>query len=192
MSYSLWLHESQHARPPCPSPTPRVHPNSRPLSWWCHPAISSSVFPFSSCPQSLPRGDCYKEFLIFPFKLINTCVCVHALNPFSCVQLFVTLWTVVHQAPLSLGFSWQECWSGLTCLPPGDLPHPGTELTSPMSPLLQVESLLLNHLGGPINTYYTLISVTFFSMYLGDSFILILVLLFSRLNVYDFCDPHRL
>ena len=46
-------HESQHARPPCPSPTPRVYPNSCLLSRWCHPAISSSVFPFSSCPQSL-------------------------------------------------------------------------------------------------------------------------------------------
>ena len=45
-------HELQHARPPCPSPTPRVHPNSCPSSWWCHPAILSSVVPFSSCPQS--------------------------------------------------------------------------------------------------------------------------------------------
>ena len=47
-------HESQHARPPCPSPTPGVHSDSRPSSQWCHPAISSSVVPFSSCPQSLP------------------------------------------------------------------------------------------------------------------------------------------
>jgi len=54
--YSLWLHESQHARPPCPSPTPRVHSDSRPSSQWCHPAISSSVIPFSSCPQSLPAS----------------------------------------------------------------------------------------------------------------------------------------
>ena len=54
MSDSLWPHESQHARPPCPSPTPRVHPNSRPLSRWCHPTISSSVVSFSSCPQSFP------------------------------------------------------------------------------------------------------------------------------------------
>ena len=54
VSDSLWPHESQHARPPCPSPTPGVHSNSRPLSQWCHPAISSSVIPFSSCPQSLP------------------------------------------------------------------------------------------------------------------------------------------
>ena len=53
---SLWPHKSQHARPPCPSPTPRVHSDSRPSSWWCHPAISSSVVPFSSCPQSLPAS----------------------------------------------------------------------------------------------------------------------------------------
>ena len=51
---SLRPYESQHARPPCPSPTPGVHSNSCPLSQWCHPAISSSVVPFSSCPQSLP------------------------------------------------------------------------------------------------------------------------------------------
>ena len=51
MSNSLWPHEPQHARPPCPSPTPRVYKNSCPSSWWCHPAISSSVVPFSSCPQ---------------------------------------------------------------------------------------------------------------------------------------------
>ena len=54
MSDSLWPHESEHARPPCPSWTPGVHSNSRPSSQWCHPAISSSVIPFSSCPQSLP------------------------------------------------------------------------------------------------------------------------------------------
>ena len=53
---SLQPHESQHARPPCPSPTPGVYPNSCPLSRWCHPAISSSVIPFSSCPQSLPAS----------------------------------------------------------------------------------------------------------------------------------------
>ena len=54
MSDSLQLHEPQHTRPPCPSPTPRVHPNSCPLNRWCHPTISSSVVPFSSCPQSFP------------------------------------------------------------------------------------------------------------------------------------------
>ena len=54
MSNSLRRHEPQHARPPCLSPTPGVHPNSCPLSQWCHPTISSSVIPFSSCPQSFP------------------------------------------------------------------------------------------------------------------------------------------
>ena len=54
LSDSLQPHESQHARPPCPSPTPEVHSDLHPLSQWCHPGISSSVIPFSSCPQSLP------------------------------------------------------------------------------------------------------------------------------------------
>ena len=57
VSDSLRPHEPQHARPPCPSPTPRVHSDSCPSSQWCHPAISSSVFPFSSCPQSLPASE---------------------------------------------------------------------------------------------------------------------------------------
>ena len=59
LSDSLWPHESQHARPPCPSPTPGIHSDSRPLSQWCHPAISSSVVPFSSCPQSLPASQSF-------------------------------------------------------------------------------------------------------------------------------------
>ena len=54
VSHSLWPHELQHARPPCPSPTPEVYSNSYPLSWWCHPTISSSFVPFSSCTQSFP------------------------------------------------------------------------------------------------------------------------------------------
>ena len=60
MSDSLRPHELQHARPPCPSPTPRVHSDSRPLSQWRHPAISSSVIPFSSCPQSLPASESFQ------------------------------------------------------------------------------------------------------------------------------------
>ena len=56
VSDSLWPHELHHARPPCPSPTPGVHPNPSPLSQWCHPTISSSVVPFSSCPQSFPAS----------------------------------------------------------------------------------------------------------------------------------------
>ena len=59
VSDSLRPHESQHARPPCPSPTPGVHPDSCPSSRWCHPAISSSVAPFSSCAQSLPASESF-------------------------------------------------------------------------------------------------------------------------------------
>ena len=62
---SLWPHESQHARPPCPSPTPGVHSDSRPSSRWCHPAISWCVVPFSSCPQSLPASDSFPMSQLF-------------------------------------------------------------------------------------------------------------------------------
>ena len=65
VSDSLQPHESQHARPPCPSPTPRVHPDSRPSSRWCHPAISSSVVPFSSCPQSLSASESFPMSQLF-------------------------------------------------------------------------------------------------------------------------------
>ena len=66
MSNSLRPCESQHARPPCPSPTPSVHPNSCASSRWCHPAISSSVVPFSSCPQSLPASQSFQMSQLFP------------------------------------------------------------------------------------------------------------------------------
>ena len=62
---TLQPHESQHTRPPCPSPAPRVHPNSCPLSWWCHPAISSSVIPFSSCSQSFPASESFPMNQLF-------------------------------------------------------------------------------------------------------------------------------
>ena len=65
VSNSLWPHESQHARPPCPLPSPRVHSDSRPSSPWCHPAISSSVVPFSSCPQSFPASGSFQMSQLF-------------------------------------------------------------------------------------------------------------------------------
>jgi len=65
MSDSLRPHESQRARPPCPSPTPRVYSDSCPLSWWCHPAISSSVVPFSSCPQTIPASGSFPMSQLF-------------------------------------------------------------------------------------------------------------------------------
>ena len=58
-------HESRHTRPPCPSPTPGVYPNSCPSSRWCHPAISYSVIPFSSCPQSLPASESFPVSQLF-------------------------------------------------------------------------------------------------------------------------------
>ena len=65
VSDSLWPHESQQARPPCPSPTPGVHSNSWPSSRWCHPAISCSVIPFSPCPQSLPASESFPMSQLF-------------------------------------------------------------------------------------------------------------------------------
>ena len=61
MSDSLQPHELQHARPPYPSLIPGVYSNSSPLSWWCHPTISSSVIPFSSCPQSFPTSGSFQD-----------------------------------------------------------------------------------------------------------------------------------
>ena len=68
MSDSLWPHELQHARPPCPSPTPGIHPNPRPSSLWCHLAISSSAVPFSSCPQALPASESFPMSQLFAWS----------------------------------------------------------------------------------------------------------------------------
>ena len=65
MSNSLWPHEPQHTRPPCPLPTAGVYPNPCPLSRWCHPPISSSVVPFSSCPQSFPASGSFQASQLF-------------------------------------------------------------------------------------------------------------------------------
>ena len=68
MSNSLQPHESQHARPPCPSPTPGVYSNPCPSSRWCYPAISSSIVPFSSCPQSLPASGSFLMSQLFVWR----------------------------------------------------------------------------------------------------------------------------
>ena len=78
MSNSLGPHESQHTRPPCPSPTPGVYPNPRSLSWWCHPAISSSVVSFSSCPQSLPASGSFPMSQLFAWDGQSTGVSTSA------------------------------------------------------------------------------------------------------------------
>ena len=79
------------------------------------------------------------------------------LSHFSCVWLFVTLWTVAHQASLSMGFSKQEYWSGLPCPPPGDLPDPGIEPVFHAASASQGDSLLLSHLGSPYIFYMHII-----------------------------------
>ena len=65
LSDSLWPHELQHARPPCPSPTSGAYPNSCPLNWWCLLTISSSVVPFSSCLQSFPASGSFQKSQLF-------------------------------------------------------------------------------------------------------------------------------
>ena len=74
-------HESQHARPPCPSPSPGVHSDSRPLSQWCHPGISSSVIPFSSCSQSLPASESFPISQLFAWGGQSTGVSASASLP---------------------------------------------------------------------------------------------------------------
>ena len=74
--------------------------------------------------------------------------CVRASH-FSRIWLFATIWTVAHQAPLPMGCSRHECWSGLPCPPPGDLPHPGIEPGSPVATVLLPDSLQPSHLGNP-------------------------------------------
>ena len=81
VSNSLWPHESQHTRPPCPSPTPGVHSDSRASSQWCHPAISSSVVPFSSCPQSLPASESFPMSQLFTWGGRRTGVSASASFP---------------------------------------------------------------------------------------------------------------
>ena len=81
VSDSLQPHESQHSRPPCPSQTPGVYPNPCSLSWWCHPTISSSVIPFSSCPQSLPASESFPMSQLFAWGGQSTGVSASASFP---------------------------------------------------------------------------------------------------------------
>ena len=109
VSDSLRPHESQHARPPCPWPTPGVHSNSSPSSQWCHPTISSFVVPFSSCPQSLPASGSFPMSQLFTwggqsigvsallsFIPMNT----HDLSPLGCIG-----WISLQSKGLSRVFS---------------------------------------------------------------------------------------
>ena len=92
------------------------------------------------------------SFLAMPITLQLLWISA-VLSDFSCVQLFVAPWTIDQQAPLSMGFSWQEYWSGLPCPPPRDLPDPEIKLASHVPPALQADSLALSYWGSP---YYGL------------------------------------
>ena len=109
MSDSLWHHESQHTRPPCPSPTPGVYINSCPSSRLCHPAISSSVVPFSSCPQSLPASESFPMSQLFAWGGRSTGVSASAsVLPMNTQDLSPLGWTgriSLHSKGLSRVFS---------------------------------------------------------------------------------------
>ena len=109
VSNFLWPHELQHARPPCPSPTPRVYSNSCPLHWWCHPAISSSVVPFSSCPQSLPASGSFPMSKLFAWGSQSTGVSASAsvlpMNTQDQSPLGWTGWISLQSKGLSRVFS---------------------------------------------------------------------------------------
>ena len=108
-SDSLQTHESQHTRPPCPSPTPGVYPNSCPSSRWCHPAISSSVVPFSSCPQSLPASGSFPVSQLFAWGGQSTGVSASAsvlpMNTQDWSPLGWTGWISLQSKGLSRVFS---------------------------------------------------------------------------------------
>ena len=139
MSDSLQPHKLQHARPPCPSSSRRVYSNSCPLSRWCHPTISSSVIPFSSCLQSFPASESFSvsQFFTSGGQRIGVSASASVL-PMTMQDWFPLGWTAAAAAAKSLqlclilcdpmdgsprgspspGFSRQEQWSGLPFLSP--------------------------------------------------------------------------
>ena len=109
MSDSLWPHGLQHARPPCPSPTPRVCPNSCPLSQWCHPVISSSVVPFSSRLQSFPASGYFlvSQFFVSGVQSIRVSpsASILPMNIQDCFPLGWTGWISLQSKGISRVFS---------------------------------------------------------------------------------------
>ena len=109
VSDSLWPHEPQHARPPCPSPTPGVHPNPCPLSRWCHPPISSSVVLFSPCPESFPASGSFPISQLFisggQSIRVSASASVLPVNTQDWSPLGWTGWTSLQSKGLSRVFS---------------------------------------------------------------------------------------
>ena len=109
VSNCLWPHELQHTRPPCPSPTPWDHSNSCPSSRWCHPAISSSVIPFSFCPQSLPASASFPMSQLFTWGGqsigVSASASVLSMNTQDWSPLGWTGWIFLQSKGLSRVFS---------------------------------------------------------------------------------------
>ena len=109
MSDSLWLHEPQHARPPCSSSTPRAHPNPCPSSRWYHPTISSSVIPFSSCPQIFPASGSFQMSQLFAWGGqsigVSASTSVLPMNTQDWSPLGWTCWISLQSKGLSRVFS---------------------------------------------------------------------------------------
>ena len=129
LSDSLRPHESQHTRPPCLSPTPGVHWDSRPSSQWCHPAISSSVVPFFSCPQSFPASESFPIIAVNKWANVDSVLflahmylCAQSLSPF---WLFVTPWSTSHQALRPWDFPGKKTGVGCHLLLQGIFPTQG-------------------------------------------------------------------
>ena len=113
VSNSLWPHELQHARPPCPSPTPRVYPNSCPLSRWCHLTISSFVDRFSSCPQSFPTSGSFQMSQLFASGGQNIGVSAStSVLPMNTLDWFPLGWTgwFCYKVPNSEWFKMTEIY----------------------------------------------------------------------------------
>ena len=136
-----WI--TQQARPPCPSPTPGVHPDSRPLSQWCHPAISSSVVPFSSCPQSLPASESFPMNQLFPWGGQSTGV--------SALVSFLP--------KKSQGWSPSE-WTGWISLQPKGLSRVFSNTTSSKTSILQCSAFFTVQLSHPYMTTGKTIALT--------------------------------
>ena len=114
VSDSLWPHEWQHARPPCPSPTPGVYSNSCPSVRWCHPAISSSVIPFSACPQSLPASGSFPMSQLYTWggqsAGVSASTSVLPMNTQDWSPLGWTGWISLQSKGLSRVFSNTTVW----------------------------------------------------------------------------------
>ena len=131
VSNSWQPHEPQHARPPCPSPNPRVHPNPCPLSRWCHPSISSSVIPFSS-PQHFPASGSFHFFFLLLLLIFFFFNFILFLNLNHCIIL-PNIKTNPPQVYM--------CSPSWTLLPPPSPHHPSgsSQCTSPKHPVSCIE-----------------------------------------------------